>query len=323
MAPGRGRWFVGTLLGVALLVVLAAVPLPWYVIAPGSAVDLTRSVEVAHGRPTTDRFFLTDVSVSRASPLRLLFAFLPGVTIAPEDRILPHGISPHDYGNIMRDAMDESQGAAAVVAERAAGYGVTVPPLRFAVAEVSPASAARGVLAPGDWIRRVGGRTVRSPDDVRRALEAVRSGELVGVAYERGGRSATARVRTVTIDGRVRLGVVLEPVYGQPKLPVPVHYAMEDIGGSSGGLMMALRIYDALHGVGGRRRRDIAGTGTLTCDGRVGPIEGTPQKLIAAKRAGARVFFVPRENFADIAGERDVRVVPVGTFAEALRALET
>jgi PDZ domain-containing protein len=163
---------------------------------------------------------------------------------------------------------------------------------------------------------------VRTPDDVRRAVAGLRAGEAVRVTFVRHGRERTLLVRTMEIDGRVRLGVVLAARPGRPRLAVPVRYAMGEIGGSSGGLMMALRIYDALHGIGGAPHGLIAGTGTLDYDGRVGPIRGTPQKLIAAKRAGATVFFVPRENYADIAGERDIRIVPVGTFADALRALE-
>jgi PDZ domain-containing protein len=218
------------LLGLALLTVLSATPLPWFVIAPGSAVDLNRAVAVGGARPATDRFLLTDVNVTRASPVRLLFALVPGVVLERET----HGVAE----GVMQDAMAQSESAAAVVAERAAGYPVAIPP-------------------PG------------------------------------------------TI----------------PDLPVPVRYAMGDVEGGSGGLMMALRIYDALHGIGGAPHRTIAGTGTLDFDGRVGPIQGTPQKLIAAKRAGATVFFVPRANYADVAGERGVRIVPVGSFADALRAL--
>jgi predicted S18 family serine protease len=45
--------------------------------------------------------------------------------------------------------------------------------------------------------------------------------------------------------------------------------------------------------------------------------------LIAAKRAGVTVFLVPRANAADIASERGVRVVPVGTFSDALAALRS
>lgn len=133
---------------------------------------------------------------------------------------------------------------------------------------------------------------------------------------------AKRRFRTVSLGGRARLGVILALHYAPARLAVPVNYAIGDVGGSSAGLMLALRIYDSLHAPVSGTARSFAGTGTIALDGRVGPIEGTRQKLIAAKRAGARVFFVPRANFADIAGEHDVRVIPVDTFGQALRALD-
>jgi len=321
MADDRSGWFVGALLGIALLVVLSATPLPWFVIAPGSPVDLTRAVVVGEGRASTDRFLLTDVNVTRASPLRLVTLLLPGVVLERETRVTPSGASAGISSDVMRDAMDESQAAAALVAERAAGYAIPMPPERVRIAEVSARSAARGTLFPGDVLERVAGRPIRSADDVRRAIAGAEAGALLRIAYKRSGRSRSAFVRTTAIDGHVRLGVVLEPQYGKPALAVPVRFAMGDIEGGSGGLMMALRIYDALHGIGGAPNRTIAGTGTLDYDGRVGRIEGTPQKLLAAKRAGASVFFVPRANYADVAGERDVRIIPVDNFADALRAL--
>jgi len=321
MAGARSGWFVGILVGLALLTVLSATPLPWFVIAPGTPVDLNRAVAVGGARRSTDRFLLTDVSVTRASPLRLLFALLPGVVLERETHVVPHGVPLASYSTIMRDAMDESQAAAAVVAERAAGYHVPIPPERVTIAEIAARSAVRGALAPGDVIERVGDRPIFSSDDVRRAVDRVRPGELIRVAFERRGRSRAIFARTTSIDGHVRLGIVLDTQYDKPRLAVPVSYAMGDIEGGSGGLMMALRIYDALHGIGGVPNRTIAGTGTLDYTGRVGRIEGTSQKLIAAKRAGASIFFVPRENYADVAGERGVRIVPVGSFADALRAL--
>ncbi|MGB8267861.1 MAG: PDZ domain-containing protein [Candidatus Velthaea sp.] len=321
--PARRRWFVAALIGAAILVALAAVPLPAYLIAPGSAIDLTRAVLVARARPPTDRLYMTDVSVIRASPLRLLLALAPGVVIEPAAKVVPRGISAHAYDDAMHEAMDASQAAAAVVAERAAGYAVPIPPARLRVQEIGTASAARGTLEPGDWIRRIDDRPVSGADDVRRALDAVRPGATVRVDFQRGGRERSALIRTTSIEGHVRLGILLVNRYERPSLPRAVHYTVGDVGGSSGGLMMALRIYDALHGIGGRAGRTIAGTGTLSYDGAVGPIEGTIQKLIGAQRAGASVFLVPRANYASVANQRGLRVIPVASFTDALRALDS
>jgi PDZ domain-containing protein len=103
---------------------------------------------------------------------------------------------------------------------------------------------------------------------------------------------------------------------------MPVRYAIGDIAGSSGGLMFALEIYESLRP--GNSRDAVAGTGTITTDGRIGPIEGARQKLIAAERAGAATFLVPRHNYPDLAptDHPKIRIIPVATFAEALAAIK-
>jgi PDZ domain-containing protein len=317
----RRQFFTGALVAAGLIFVAAVLPLPLYLIAPGSAIDLSDAVTVGSLAPPRDRFFLTDVQLIRASPLRLAFALFPGVSLTRAELVVPEGVSVRRFGDVMQDAMTQSQSIAAVVAERAAGLAVQLPLEQVEVEAIDAASAARGVLAVGDVIRNIDRLTVRGDADVRAALSAKRPGSAVRIAIDRAGRRRVVTVRTVRIGGRTRLGIVLAERYGPAQLAIPVRYTIGDVGGSSGGLMIALRIYGSLHASPAGAARSFAGTGTIGLDGRIGPIEGTQQKLIAAKRAGARVFFVPRTNYADIAGERDIRVIPVDTFGQAVRAL--
>jgi PDZ domain-containing protein len=314
--------FAGGLICAGILFVAAVLPLPLYVIAPGAAIDLSSAVRVGSTAAPRDRFFLTDVHVMRASPLRLALIVLPGVTVEPAETVIPRGLSARHFDAVMQAAMAQSQSIAAVVAERAAGLAVPLPRGRLEVEAIDAASAAVGVLAVGDVIRSVDGRTVRDDGDVRGAIAAKPAGRPVRVGFDRAGRARQVTIRTVALGGRTRLGVILGLRYAPARLAVPVSYAIGDVGGSSAGLMLALRIYDGLRAPAFGTARSFAGTGTIALDGRVGRIEGTRQKLIAAKRAGARVFFVPRANFADIAGEHDLRVIPVDTFGQALRALD-
>jgi PDZ domain-containing protein len=145
----------------------------------------------------------------------------------------------------------------------------------------------------------------------------------VPAVVRRGGQTVDVRAPTIATKGGTRFGIALAPRMLKPELPVPVRFDLQNISGSSGGLMFALEIYGALRPERRLAESSIAGTGTLASDGHVGPIEGAALKLLAAKRAGARVFFVPRENYGDVAGEREIRVVPVDTFRDALAALRS
>ncbi len=307
----------------AFITLIAVTPTPYWLIAPGSAVDLSRRVVVAGRPPSRDRYFLTDVTVMRASALLLVSGLFPGVRVVRQDALIPSGESPLGYDRFLTDSMKESQQIAAVVAERAAGYHIADPPRSVVVAGVLANSRARGTLAIGDVILTVDGAPVDVPHDVAHILNGIGVDRPVAVVVRREGRVQTFGIRTVRTPKGVRLGLLLETRSVHVDLPVPVRYTLANVEGSSGGLMFALQVYATLRGGGQGARRAIAGTGTLRYDGTVGPIEGTEQKLIAAKRAGASLFLVPRENYADVAAERDVRIVPVSSFREALAALRS
>ncbi len=68
--------------------------------------------------------------------------------------------------------------------------------------------------------------------------------------------------------------------------------------GPSAGVAMATSIVSSLTGI--PVRRDIAMTGEITLRGRVLPIGGLKEKLLAALRAGITTVFIPKENEKDL-----------------------
>ncbi|WP_406731878.1 PDZ domain-containing protein [Streptomyces sp. NBC_01794] len=113
------------------------------------------------------------------------------------------------------------------------------------------------------------------------------------------------------------------------KVKVQLHLA--DVGGPSAGLLFSLGIVDKLAGDGAggdlTGGRNIAGTGTITPEGKVGAVGGVALKTQAAKRDGASVFLVPKDECSDAKAELPggLRLIPVTTLKSAvdsLRALE-
>lgn len=98
---------------------------------------------------------------------------------------------------------------------------------------------------------------------------------------------------------------------------------LNGVVGPSGGLMFTLGIIDkATEGslTGGKK---IAGTGTISADGKVGPIGGIDYKLISAKRSGDQFFLAPTSNCDEVVGHipSGLRVFSVSTLKEALNVL--
>ena len=96
------------------------------------------------------------------------------------------------------------------------------------------------------------------------------------------------------------------------------------VGGPSAGLAFALDIVEELRGDVDRGLK-VAATGEIELDGHVAPIGGVKQKVIGARRSGADVFLVPAGDNAEEARRHagDLRVIPVESFRQALRALAT
>ena len=74
-------------------------------------------------------------------------------------------------------------------------------------------------------------------------------------------------------------------------------------------------------------RADVAMTGEITLRGRVLPIGGLKEKLLAALRAGVKTVLIPQENGKDLADipdsvKKGLEIVPVATVDDVLaRAL--
>jgi ATP-dependent Lon protease len=92
--------------------------------------------------------------------------------------------------------------------------------------------------------------------------------------------------------------------------------------GPSAGVAMVTSIVSVLTGI--RIRRDVAMTGEITLRGRVLPIGGLKEKLLAALRGGLKTVLIPRDNEKDLAEipdnvKKGLTIVPVGTVDELLK----
>jgi len=91
--------------------------------------------------------------------------------------------------------------------------------------------------------------------------------------------------------------------------------------GPSAGVAMVTSIVSVLTGIA--VKRDIAMTGEITLRGRVLPIGGLKEKLLAALRGGLKTVLIPKENEKDLAEipdnvKRGLKILPVGTVDELL-----
>lgn len=328
---------VACLLGV-LGGVAALLPVPYVTMGPGPTVDVLGSrddrpiisVQGHRTYPTKGDLRLTTVTVTDpAVQLRLaevVRAWLDGrEAVYPRSVIYPPDRSAEDVEQENTASMVDSQDAAVAAALTALGYTF---PSQVSVVSVRDGAPASGRLEARDRVLRVNGVAIRDPAQVARSIQRTGVGEPATFVVRRG--SATKRVQ-VTPEaapdepGRAVVGVQIGTGYDFP-FEVSLRLG-DDIGGPSAGLMFALGVYDRLTPgslIGGAH---VAGTGTIDQRGRVGPIGGIQQKIVAAHDAGATIFLVPPDNCQAALGadvkEDDITLVEAPTLTSAVRSLKT
>jgi ATP-dependent Lon protease len=141
------------------------------------------------------------------------------------------------------------------------------------------------------------------------------TGQLGDVMRE----SATAAVTYI----RTRAADLGIPADFHEQLDLHIHVPAAAIpkDGPSAGITMATAIASALTGC--PVHRDLAMTGEITLRGRVLPIGGLKDKLLAAHRAGLKTILIPYENLRDLelVPERvraELEIIPVKTMDEVL-----
>jgi PDZ domain-containing protein len=328
-----GRALLVGLLMVCLLVVSAGLaPLNNGLEAPGVALDTAPMVEVppAHRHPSAGAFILTTVIQQTPIVLAEWAAAQAAPTVIklmPPQQIVPPNTTIQKQYRAGYQMLDESEMTAVVVGLRLAGYQALAAGRGARIDSILPDSPSRTLLQPGDVIVSLDGHPIQTTADLTTQLATKHANSTVHLQVRRGNQKldvAAPLMPPATPDGAPRLGITITSAGFDYTLPFPVRIVPQKIvGGPSAGLMFTLTVYDLVTPgdlTGGRR---IAGTGTISLDGTVGPIGGVKEKVVAAELAGARYFLSPPENYAAARrAARSIKVVEVSTAAQAIAFLQ-
>ena len=248
--------------------------------------------------------------------------FDPTKAVLPIDAVFPAGQTTEQRNEQSAALMVDSQQEATAAALSELGYDVGA---QLSVYEVMADSAAEGVLEDGDIILEANGDDVTDAEALRAVINEG-EGAPVELLIERDGEEETVEV-TPTLatgdDGESAwlIGVRLITDYD---FPIDVTIQLNNVGGPSAGMMFALGIIDVLTPGQLNGGQNVAGTGTISADGTVGPIGGIRQKMWGALNAGADWFLAPEANCDEVVGDvpGGLKVFSVGELDDALDVLE-
>lgn len=306
-----------------LLFILSIVRLPYFVLSPGPAEDVETLIHISQHQtfPSQGHLLLTSVSFYHPNVYQAFGAWLdPAESVVPEGDLIAPGQSQQQEVQQALSQMDTSKIDAAIVAlSHYAGYPANHGP-GLLVEEVVPQTPADGKLFAGDLITKIDGKAVDDPDRAGQLIRAAGVGRTLTLTVEAGGKTRQVTLAPAMVSG------VDHPVIGVSlvnNFPFPLTIESGNIGGPSAGLMWTLGLVDLLTPGDLTAGRTIAGTGEITPDGKVLPIGGVQEKVAAAERAGATIFFVPAQDApAARSVARRIVLVPVRTCLDAVGYLQ-
>jgi PDZ domain-containing protein len=321
----------------AAFTAMTVIRFPYYTLGPGSVRPTGSLISVSGGTtyPPQAGVSFTTVSVNgRINAWQALSAWLnPEVDVVKEELIL-QGKSPKQTQQVNLQQMDDSKDVATKVALHELGAATMAG---AQIVSVVPGSPAEKVVKAGDVVTALDGTPITSSPDLIQLVGGHKPGDTIKVTVRRDAVNAGEAAATETVEG------VLAPNKDQPTAPFfgvllttyfdvaynhPISIDSGQVGGPSAGLAFTLGLVDDLTPgelAGGQR---VAATGTMSLDGRVGPIGGLEHKVDAVRHAGVHLFLVPKSQTpAELAkaqehAKGEVEIVPVGSLSEALAVLQ-
>lgn len=310
----------------------ALMPVPYVELTPGPTTNTlgtndkgTPLIEVqGHASYPADGHLNFTTVAYRGGPGRRLDLFSalrgwldPSTAIVPEETIFPKNESVKQVEAENTAQMEGSQQSAV-----AAALTELKIPIGDQVVSTRKGMPADGKFQKGDEVVAVDGVTVRSVDDITAAMVKHKPGDKVTMTVRRSGKESQVTMTTTSAPDdkkRAVIGVVFSY-----KFPFNVKINVGQVGGPSAGLMFSLGIIDKLTQGTLTGGKFIAGTGTITPDGEVGPIGGIQQKMVAARRAGATVFLTPADNCKEALAAKPVglRLIKAESLHGALTSLD-
>lgn len=333
--------------GIFIFIIVVAfffTPTGYYLEVPGSAEDTSQFVKV-NGKQDKKKgsLLLTTVGIVSGTPFTLLKSLGNNFETIYSQQDLMGDENSQQYFQVQKYYMQSAQNSAIQAAYTKAHKSFTKQYLGVYMMDVMDNSDFKNKLEVGDTITSINNYHFKSSNQFIKYVKKLNKKATVRINFTRNGKKKSATGKLVKLTGTKRhgLGITLTDntkATGNP----PTKIDAGDIGGPSAGLMFTLQVYSQISKQNLKNGRTIAGTGTISPDGTVGPIGGIEKKVYAASAMGATIFFAPNDpvtkeikkydpgyvnnyNLAKRAAKKihtKMKIVPVKNLDDAINYLE-
>ena len=311
-----------------IVILIAICPLPYYIYTSGGTININDRVIIDNSYKSEGSLNLAYVSQIRATiPSFLVSYVIPNWEREKIDNYKASS-KESDKDIEVRDKLylEESNLNALKVAYNAAGKTLDIKNNKYHIVYVD--DKVEENIKVGDVILKADGSDIVDLKDYKALVDSKDYGDIIKLELLRNNKELTVDVKVRKIDDRKLTGISLVNIYEYTADPSIKFKFDKNESGSSGGLMLALSIYDKLTPDDLTRGKKIVGTGTIDSDGKVGEIGGVKYKLMGAVKAKASVFLAPKgENYNEcikLQKEKNykIKILEIDTFEDALNKLK-
>lgn len=309
-----------------IITICLILPVPYYIKMGGGTIKIDDNIKIENSYDNKGSLEALYVKESKGIVLTYLLSYvIPSFDKEKVEEVTLDNETEDDYNYRERLYFTSSLDAATKVAFEHAGKKVTISESKFIVLYID--DVAKTNLEVGDEIVKVEGKKVSSYDDISKIVESKKINENINITVKRDGQELQTTSTLVEVEKAPKLGIVLSNEISYASDP-EVEFSFDGKqAGPSGGLMIALSIYNKLVKEDITKGQTIVGTGTIDTEGNVGEIGGIKHKLMAADKKDVDIVLVPYDNYQEAKQIKEEQnysfdLISVKTFAEALEKLK-
>lgn len=314
------KYYIITLI---LLLIVFNINLPYYIMAPGGIIPIDERIETTNDKETQGSINLLYVSQYEGNIASLLTALiLPTWDIEKisNEQLSNETVTEiHQRNKIM---LDNSIQNAIFVSYNALGKEIKIKENKNIVIGTTSDNG----IKINDEILYINDKIVQDINTIKEEIKLTEVNEKVKLTIKRNDEIKNIYVPvTLENDSKV-LGIVMITNYEYELDPNIDIKFKESESGSSGGLMTAIAIYNALSDTDITKGLNIGGTGTIDINGNVGEIDGVKYKIMGAAKNNLDIVFVPKNNYIDAIDTKnkynyDIEIISVDKFDDVIEYL--
>lgn len=296
------------------------IKLPYYVMAPGGIIPIDDRIETANKEDSDGSINLLYVTQYDGNVSSLLLSlFMKNWDVEELEEVQLSNETPEELHTRNKIMLDNSIQSAIFVAYEKAGKEVKITGKK----NIIIGTTEENDLKINDEILSVNNILVEDVNTLKNVISNTEVGKTIKLKVKRDNKELDFDIPVTLKNNMKVIGVVMITNY-EYELDPEIEIKFKDSeGGSSGGVMMAVSIYNAITEEDITKGLNIGGTGTIDIEGNVGEIDGVKYKIMGAVKNNLDVVFVPSGNYEEAVETKndnnyDIEIISIETFDDVI-----